>query len=131
MTWVFLDRNANLYSRLSQGFVKIPFSSLFPDSPGLLVQDTTQSPSLPLPLRFGDVNLDGFPDLLAISVSGRKHIPNLIYSVPCAAGVAGCTEDGSGRRGWEIATKGVEALQNVQDARSLSFLDIDEDVSGA
>ena len=67
--------------------------------------------------------------MLAISVSGRKHIPNLIYSVPCSPGVAGCAKDGSGRRGWEIATNGVEALQNVVDARSLSFLDIDEDVS--
>ena len=77
----------------------------------------------------GDANLDGFPDFLVITGSGKDRIPSLVYSVPCGVGVAGCAKNGSGRRGWKVATRGVEALQAVKDARSLSFLDMDEDVS--
>ncbi|KAH9483665.1 T-cell immunomodulatory protein [Psilocybe cubensis] len=108
-------------------FVKFPLSSLFPSSPSLFVSDTSFTPSLPVSLKLGDANLDGFPDLLAITVSGNDHIPHLVYSVPCAAGVVGCAKDGTGRRGWEVATKGVASLQNIKDARSLSFVDMDED----
>lgn len=91
--------------------------------------DTTFNPPLPVSIKFGDANLDGFPDFLIITGSGRDHIPSLVYSVPCAVGVVGCAKDGSGKRGWKVATKGAESLQTVKDARSLSFLDIDEDVS--
>ena len=91
--------------------------------------DTTFNPPLPVSIKLGDANLDGFPDFLIITGSGQDHIPSLVYSVPCAVGVVGCGEDGSGRRGWKVATQGVESLQAVTDARSLSFLDMDEDVS--
>lgn len=91
--------------------------------------DTTFNPSLPVSIKLGDANLDGFPDFLIITGSGRDHIPSLVYSVPCAVGVVGCGKDGSGKRGWKVATQGVESLQAVKDARSLSFLDMDEDVS--
>lgn len=91
--------------------------------------DTTFNPSLPVSIKLGDANLDGFPDFLIITGSGKDHIPSLVYSVPCTVGVVGCGKDGSGKRGWKVATKGVESLQAVKDARSLSFLDMDEDVS--
>ena len=64
-----------------------------------------------------------------ITGSGKDRIPSLVYSVRCAVGVVGCTKDGSEHRGWKVATQGVETLQAVTDARSLSFLDMDEDVS--
>ena len=108
--------------------MKFPVSSLFPSTSSLLVLDTTYSPALPIPLKLGDANLDGFPDFLAITVSGSDNVPNLVYSVPCAPGVVGCAKDGSGSRGWRLAQKGVESLQAVKDARSLSFVDMDEDV---
>ena len=63
-----------------------------------------------------------------ITVSGRERIPALLYSVPCSTGVAGCSPDGSGRHGWTIATKNARALSEIKDARSVSFLDVDEDV---
>jgi integrin alpha FG-GAP repeat containing protein 1 len=84
---------------------------------------------LPVSIKLGDANLDGFPDFLIITGFGKDHVPSLVYSVPCAVGVVGCGNDGSGERGWEVATQGVESLQAVKDARSLSFLDMDEDVS--
>jgi len=82
---------------------------------------------LPVSIKLGDANLDGFPDFLIITGSGKDHIPSLVYSVPCDVGVVGCEKDGSGKRGWKVATEGVESLQAVKDARSLSFLDMDED----
>jgi integrin alpha FG-GAP repeat containing protein 1 len=93
------------------------------------VLDTTFNPPLPVSIKLGDANLDGFPDFLIITGSGQDYIPSLVYSVPCTVGVVGCGKDGSGRRGWKVATQGVESLQAVTDARSLSFLDMDEDVS--
>jgi integrin alpha FG-GAP repeat containing protein 1 len=93
------------------------------------VLDTTHSPPLPIPLKIGDANLDGFPDILLITASGKTRTPKLLWSVPCASGVSGCGADGSGHRGWKLATKDVDSLATVTDARSVSFVDLDEDVS--
>jgi integrin alpha FG-GAP repeat containing protein 1 len=108
-------------------YVRFPVSSILPSS-SLLVYDTSSVPPLPIPLKLGDADLDGFPDMLAISVQGHDYTPRLLYSVPCAAGLGGCSKMGTGRRGWMMVTKGVEILNNIKDARSLSFLDMDEDV---
>ena len=85
----------------SQAFVRIPLSDIFPPtkesptSPGLLVMDTTQDPPIPVPIKLGDINQDGFPDLVAILATGsgshRPRTPHMVMSVPCAKGVAGCS----------------------------------------
>lgn len=121
-----------------QGFVRIPLTDILPatqsspTTPGLLVLDTTQSPSVPVSIKLGDVNQDGFPDILAVVATGsgshRLRTPQLILSVPCAKGIAGCNADGSGRRGWQVVKKDADPMLSVQDARSVAFLDMDEDV---
>ena len=97
--------------------------------------DTTQSPPVPVPIKLGDINQDGFPDLLAIIASGsgsyKSRTPYLMLSVPCAKGVAGCSGTGSGRRGWQVVKKDADPLLAVTDARSVAFLDMDEDVGHA
>ncbi|KAG5717871.1 T-cell immunomodulatory protein [Termitomyces sp. T112] len=108
-------------------FVRFPLSALFSDSPSLLALDTTQTPPIPLSLKLGDANLDGFPDILLITGSGKDRIPRLIFSKPCAAGLAGCSANGSDRRGWELAKSGADPLSTIKDARSVAFLDVDED----
>ncbi|KAJ3728349.1 hypothetical protein C8R42DRAFT_619562 [Lentinula raphanica] len=117
------------FSGNSNVFVRFPITALFPDenSPSLLVQDTTFSPSIPISVKLGDANLDGFPDILLVISTSHGRTPKLIYSVPCARGKAGCDQDGNGKRGWQVATKGVESLDKVKDARGVSFVDIDED----
>nr|GAT59367.1 predicted protein [Mycena chlorophos] len=105
-------------------FVRIPFSSLFPSS-SLLVSDTTQTPSIPLPLHLGDTNLDGFPDLLVIVATNQDRTPRLVVSAPCGHGVVGCVRG----RGWSVATKDTETLNLITDARGVAFLDMDEDGS--
>ncbi|KAJ7368771.1 hypothetical protein DFH08DRAFT_762818 [Mycena albidolilacea] len=109
----------------NDAYVRIPINSLFPGS-SLVVLDTTQVPALPISLKLGDANLDGFPDLLLIVASGQDHVPKMLLSVPCGPGVLGCGS-GHGRHGWSVATKGTETLDAVKDARSVSFLDMDED----
>ncbi|KAG6917026.1 hypothetical protein DXG01_004152 [Tephrocybe rancida] len=100
---------------------------LYSDPVSLLATDTSHTPPLPLPFNLGDANLDGFPDLLLIIGSGKDRIPSLIFSVPCAAGVVGCSAGGSGRRGWALPQKGADPLSTISDARGASFLDLDED----
>ncbi|KAE9384582.1 hypothetical protein BT96DRAFT_1026852 [Gymnopus androsaceus JB14] len=113
----------------SDGLVRFPLSALFPEgpTPSLLVQDTSFSPSIPLSLTLGDANLDGFPDILLIVSSSQGRTPKMIYSVPCSRGIAGCDQSGNGKRGWQVATKGVKSLEAVKDARGISFVDMDED----
>ncbi|KAK0222860.1 hypothetical protein EDD85DRAFT_959748 [Armillaria nabsnona] len=105
----------------NDAFARFPLSSL--DSGALLVLDTSLSPAVPLPIKLGDANLDGFPDLLLII----DHTPKLVFSVPCEKGVTGCDTDGSGKRGWHVEKKGAEVLDSIKDARSVSFVDMDED----
>lgn len=115
--------------------MKTPISSIFTSlqSPALLVLDTTVSPPLPLPIKLGDANHDGFPDILAIVTSGTSYnsdkTPTLAFSMSCGKGVAGCGADGSGRRGWKVLKKGGEVLGAIKDAKGVAFLDMDEDVS--
>ncbi|TFK88288.1 hypothetical protein K466DRAFT_489199 [Polyporus arcularius HHB13444] len=121
----------------NEAFVHIPLSDIFPPTsdsptaPGLLVLDTTQTPPVPVPIKLGDVNQDGFPDFLAVVVSGsgkrRPRTPQLALSIPCAKNVAGCNGEGSGKRGWKVVKKDADPLHAIQDARSVAFLDMDED----
>ncbi|KAF7294648.1 hypothetical protein MIND_01001600 [Mycena indigotica] len=103
-------------------FARILLQSLLPGS-SLLVTDVTQTPSVPIPLKLGDTNLDGFPDLLFIAVSGQDHTPKMVISTPCGSGVVGCNRG----HGWSVVKKGTEALDAIKDARGVAFLDIDED----
>lgn len=138
------DNDVCFYSKCSsayvltfvrQAYVQIPVASLFPgssNSPSLLVLDTTHTPALPLPIKLGDANLDGYTDLLFVVDSldvQHERTPKLVMSVPCAKGVVGCSPSGAGRRGFALVTKGADFLNSVTDARGVAFLDIDEDVS--
>lgn len=117
----------------NDAYVQIPVASLFPgssNSPSLLVLDTTHTPALPLPIKLGDANLDGYTDLLFVVDSldvQHERTPKLVMSVPCAKGVVGCSPSGAGRRGFALVTKGADFLNSVTDARGVAFLDIDED----
>ncbi|KAJ6570286.1 hypothetical protein DFH09DRAFT_1154556 [Mycena vulgaris] len=109
----------------NDAYVRIPINALFPGA-SLVVLDPTQAPQLPISFKLGDANLDGFPDMLVIVAQGQSHIPKMLFSVPCGAGAVGCGS-GHGKRGWSVATKGTESLDAIKDARSVSFLDMDED----
>jgi integrin alpha FG-GAP repeat containing protein 1 len=115
-------------NRKNDAFVQIPFSSLVNSpSSSLLVLDTTFSPAVPLPIRLGDTDLDGFPELLVIAATADRHTPKLLISEPCKKGLPGCDSNGRGRRGFRLLERGAESLEAVYDARSVTFIDMDED----
>lgn len=123
-------------------FTSIPFSELFAASssaPDLLLH-APGDPSVPLPIRPGDYNVDGFPDLLmtisndtAIASAGifggsRGTQAKILHNVGCRKGVPGC--EGKGRRGFQVGGgKGWEALDRIVDVIGSSWVDIDDDVS--
>ncbi|TFY59525.1 hypothetical protein EVJ58_g5711 [Rhodofomes roseus] len=117
----------------NDALVRIPLEDIFPSKPSLLVMDTTQSPALPVSLKLGDANQDGFPDILAIVVTGSgsqtSYTPQLAVSEPCGPGVAGCGSSTKNRRGWSVVKKGIDPLKGIHDARSVAFFDMDEDGS--
>jgi integrin alpha FG-GAP repeat containing protein 1 len=130
------------------------YSSTSPDTKtsSILMYDTTHSPPLPLPLKIGDADLDGFPDILFISVTpDDARVPKLAWNVACTFNEPGCpppqpqseskrADDlapskfvkngaGIGGRGFVMASSIGDAsvLATFKDARSVSFLDLDED----
>ena len=60
-------------------------------------------------------------------------MPKLAFSTSCTSHsgkniIPGCATNDHGKRGYEVVTKDVEVLEKIKDARSLSFVDMDEDV---
>lgn len=104
------------------------------DRIGLLINDNTYNPPLPLGIKIGDSDLDGFPDMLPIiahngNVAGISTTPYVLHSVPCDDAArkkfGKCPQ---GRRFFQPVTKNVEPLEEITDARGVAFLDMDEDV---
>ena len=95
---------------------------------------------MPLPIRLGDANLDGYPDLLFVTTADPhggflgigqtvEQTPRLLLSTPCTQGVVACNAQGNRVVGWTAVKKGGEPLTGVVDAVNAAFIDIDEDVS--
>ncbi|GFZ43951.1 hypothetical protein JCM24511_01671 [Saitozyma sp. JCM 24511] len=128
----------------SEYFTSVPFSSIFDGFSGshdLLLHPPGQS-TIPLPLRAGDYNVDGYPDLL-LTISNTTAAPGggpfggrrggtqvrVLENVPCKSGVAGC-DTGTAKRGLRVGSgKGWEVLDEIWDAQGASWLDLDDDGS--
>ncbi|KAJ3042449.1 hypothetical protein HDV00_007219 [Rhizophlyctis rosea] len=79
----------------------------------------------PIPLRVGDFNNDGYPDLLVATTKGGVR---LLKSVPCSAGLCGDAAVGAGRRGLEDVVVGTEGMRGVEGTGlGGAFMDLDED----
>jgi integrin alpha FG-GAP repeat containing protein 1 len=104
----------------------LPLDQLIPDirSPSLVMLDTTQTPALPLPLRIGDYNMDGYPDLLAVIAHGGGTQAKLLESLPCRPHHKECATG----RTFRAPAKGTAALDVVLDVRVATFFDVDDDV---
>lgn len=115
----------------SQSFSSIPLSSIIPQVSSLLLFDTSHNPHLPLPLRIGDYNLDGFPDILAVVATSSSTTAKILKSLPCETGRPECDggRGNSGRRRFDVVSKGATVLEQIHDVRGASWLDLDEDVS--
>lgn len=126
-----------------QSMVTVSLSSLLPTEgdPQLLLHVPGDS-SIPLPLRPGDYNVDGFPDLLltihnatAASsggiISGSRKAGSqvrVLENVPCGKGTPGCDGRKGGRSFAVGRGPGWEVLDEIWDAVGASWFDIDDDV---
>ncbi|QRV86819.1 T-cell immunomodulatory protein [Ceratobasidium sp. AG-Ba] len=150
----FVDRDGTL-DLVFPGYSILHLEDILPKQSSLLLTDTSHTPPIPLPLRLGDANLDGFPDILAVTVgpAGVDRVPMLLYNVggkkasgssakrsfEDTMGVqalfghgnttigASAAKAGTGRRTFKPVTSGTGALGQITDARGLAFLDLDED----
>lgn len=116
-------------SVLTQWFTSIPVAELFGPKMDILLN---VDQNVPLPIRPGDFNVDGYPDLLLTVTDGKTSTVKVLLNVPCSAGVAGCSNKhaASGGRGFVVAAgKGWEALEAITDAVGASWVDIGDDVS--
>ncbi|KAG9010523.1 hypothetical protein FRB94_010289 [Tulasnella sp. JGI-2019a] len=129
-TFDFSDIPSNdAYSKIPVAYI---VSQLKIGVAGLLISDMTYRPSLPVALKIGDADLDGFPDILTIvsylSQYRMDNKPWMLRSVPCdGKPLPNNGRCAKGRRSFELVTHNVEALASINDARSVSFLDMDED----
>ncbi|WVQ99391.1 hypothetical protein IAU59_006524 [Kwoniella sp. CBS 9459] len=133
-------------------FTSTPLTTLFPSDPEVadvsLLLHVPHKVHIPLPLRAGDFNVDGFPDLLLVvhnstavppsgGVFGSEPRPGnqvkVLVNTPCGGkGVVGCEKDGrsKGQRGFKVGKgKGWEAVDAISDAEGASWMDIDDDGS--
>lgn len=136
------DRKSNAASRL-----QVPFSLLGLSNHRPLVEDKLISSSAkqPISLVVGDFDKNGYPDLLLLSTPAGepesgigKTSVHILRNVPCSdlngdvkarnACRADLTSTDDGR--WfQVLEEGVEALNAIDDARSASWVDVDEDGS--
>ncbi|WFD32932.1 hypothetical protein MSPP1_003985 [Malassezia sp. CBS 17886] len=111
---------------------RIPVAQLTGDARVLLADELAPT-TAPVPLRLGDQNKDGYPDMLLISVpassrAGETRV-HLLENAACAPGAPGCAapaHDTLTRRTLRRATHTV--LDVYAHVRSAAFVDLDEDV---
>lgn len=120
------------FSEKKGTFVSIPLEELFPKQKVQLLLSVPgpQNGHIPLPLRPGDFDVDGFPGLLATVKTEKGTQIKILKNVPCGKGVAGCQGQPKGSRGLIVAEgKGYEALEAITDAEGASWIDLDDDGS--
>ncbi|KAH6578731.1 hypothetical protein BASA50_008422 [Batrachochytrium salamandrivorans] len=114
----------------SPRYTSMSISDIFP-SDDIYVNDLTFKGTMPNPLRIGDYNNDGYPDILLMTVStaeSSKVSARLLRSVPCGER---CSHDSStaGARTFVSVYEGVGAFKNYPEMMisGLTFMDINED----
>ncbi|KAF0336923.1 integrin alpha N-terminal domain-containing protein [Gigaspora margarita] len=117
----------NIQTSSSETYSIIDISSELPDDGTILTTDTTLKGNLPIPIRIGDYNFDGYPDILVISSSGSTYRASLFQSELCTPQRCSSIEVSSQRRIFTRVTDGASPLNDITDARSATFMDLDED----
>ncbi|RKO90225.1 hypothetical protein BDK51DRAFT_21778 [Blyttiomyces helicus] len=84
---------------------------------------------LPIPLRIGDYNNDGYPDLLVVTtLSDGSSKVRILESYPCASSVCSAQAVSGKRRAFQAQRSGVTALDAVDGQKlGAAFMDLNED----
>lgn len=106
---------------------------MMPSASRLVLSDPSFRGSLPNPIRIGDFNKDGYPDLLVVSSSSssaHQGSASLLQSVGCNRETCSKAGFSAGRRYFEkVDGSKAAALNKFDDVKSAHFMDIDEDGS--
>lgn len=99
----------------------------------MILEDKAFRGSLPNPIRIGDYNKDGYPDLLVVtsaSTSAQQGVVSLLESVPCTTKECSKAVTSASRRSFSrVDGPTAEALNKITDAKSAMWIDLDEDGS--
>ncbi|CAG8483179.1 5282_t:CDS:10 [Paraglomus brasilianum] len=109
----------------NDAYVVIPTDSLL-DGGMIVTDDDEFNGVLPVPIRIGDYNLDGYPDLLIISSTGGNSYVSLLRSDPCPNEKSECHPSAQ-RRTFVKVKEGAEDLRAIENAKQAAFFDLDED----
>jgi len=81
--------------------------------------------NIPIPIRIGDINMDGYPDIV-LSISETSKPIEIYQSVPCNTKF-GCNENATkANRRTLLYSEHSKVLNRRQNIRSASFMDIEE-----
>lgn len=81
--------------------------------------------NIPIPIRIGDINMDGYPDIV-LSVSETQKPIEIYESVPCTEKL-GCSEKAiKANRRTLVYSDHSKVLNRRQNIRSAAFMDIEE-----
>lgn len=111
----------------TQNYVVFDIDTLLGDNEHILTEDSNFRGQLPVPVRTGDYNLDGYPDLL---VTTNQRVL-LLESILCDASLCSSSAQSASKRTFTAVTTGADILNKMSNPTQAAFFDIDEDVSKA
>ncbi|KAJ1975956.1 hypothetical protein H4R34_004150 [Dimargaris verticillata] len=114
-------------SPTSGAHVVVPVHDLLPEE-SVVLADTNFRGQHPLRLQLGDINYDGFADvMLTTKTSQGQYALRLLQSVPCESGTCDASALATGRRTFAVIKDGVGALKPVPGLQIGTFFDLDDD----
>lgn len=115
----------------SSAYSSFSLEDILPSRPYIVTEDSSFAGQLPLALKLGDYNKDGYPDILLIasdSSGADQGSPVMLESVSCTKKRCGLQADQSSRRAFAPVGVRPNVLDDIDDAKVVSFVDIDEQV---
>ncbi|ORX98916.1 integrin alpha N-terminal domain-containing protein [Basidiobolus meristosporus CBS 931.73] len=94
----------------------------------IMTSDANFNGILPVPLRIGDYNLDGHPDVLLVTTEGKDSSKMyLLQNEPCKSGRCSQATIDAKRRTMVLVSSGLDDLNAIPNPKAGAFFDLDED----
>ncbi|KAK9767766.1 hypothetical protein K7432_002149 [Basidiobolus ranarum] len=94
----------------------------------IMTRDGDFNGILPVPLRIGDYNLDGHPDILLVTSQGKGASQlHLLQNEPCNSKHCPQAAINANRRTLIAVSSGLDDLNKITNPKAGAFFDIDED----
>ncbi|CAG8573509.1 7226_t:CDS:10 [Diversispora eburnea] len=102
----------------NDAYVILDLSSQLPEGEKILTLDTDFKGTLPVPIRIGDYNLDGYPDILVVTYSSSSSHVTLLESFLCTTSYCDQAAVTAKRRTFKQVSDGASALILKSDSGS-------------